>query len=113
VTRVRLLTGAVIGMGVLILIGLVVLVVGIINKASETPSAATARSTGQQTVAGLRSDAVSLGLPAGAKVLRMTDTRSGLAILVALPDGTQAIFVVPTHRKGPALRISVSGAAKQ
>ena len=38
---------------------------------------------------------------------------SGLAILVALPDGAQAIFVVPTHRKGPALRISVSGAAKQ
>jgi len=111
--RVRLLIGAVSWMGVLILIAVVMLVVGIINEAGETPTVSTSRSSVSQIVADLRSDPVSLGLPADARVLRMTDTRSGLAILVALPDGAQVIFVVPTHRKGSALRISVSGSASQ
>ncbi|MCY4237974.1 MAG: hypothetical protein OXC93_06440 [Rhodospirillaceae bacterium] len=111
--RVRLLIGAVIGMGVLILIAVVMLVVGIIDEAGETTTVSTSRSSLPQIVGDLRSDPVSLGLPAGAKVLRMTDTRSGLAILVAWPDGSQVIFVVPIHRKGPALRISVSNSENQ
>ncbi len=111
--RVRLLIGAVIGMGVLILIAVVMLVVGIIDETGEPPTVSTSRSSLPQIVGDLRSDPVSLGLPADTKVLRMTDTRSGLAILVALPDGTQVIFVVPIHRKEPALRISVSSSENQ
>ncbi len=105
-SRVRLLIGAVIGMGVLIVIGLVVLIAGIVYKAGETvgPEAAVPAAVGE-----LRTGAVSLGLPAGAKVLRMTDVRGALAVLVLLPSGEQVIYAVPLDRRQAPFRIRVTG----
>ena len=110
-TRERLLIGAVIGMGVLIVIGLVVLIAGIVYKAGETAGPETAGSeTGARAVVGkLRTDAVSLGLPAGAKVLRMTDVRGALAVLVLLPSGEQMIYTIPVDRRQAPFRIQVTG----
>lgn len=112
-TRERLLTSAVIGMGVLILIGLVVLVVGIVNKAADgaqDPSGAAAgRSDAMTADRAMRTDSVSLGLPAGVKVRRMSAVAGGIAILVERQGGALEIYVVPTHRKDPPLRIGVSG----
>ena len=115
-TRVRLLTSAVIGMGVLILIGLVALVIGIVNKAgnsddqtSRTQQASAARSVKAVGPAmALRQDPVSLGLPAGAEVLRMTAVQDGLAILIKQPGGGLVIYVVPTRKKAPPFRINVT-----
>ncbi len=105
-SRVRLLIGAVIGMGVLIVIGLVVLIAGIVYKAGETagPETAVPAAVGE-----LRTDAVSLGLPAGTKVLRMTDVRGALAVLVLLPSGEQVIYAVPLDRRQAPFRIRVTG----
>ena len=115
-TRVRLLTSAVIGMGILIMIGLVVLVIGIVTKAGsvgdpaaqtqQTPAARAARSAG--SVQALRQDTASLGLPAGTKVLRMTSVRDGLAILIERPGGKLVIYVVPTRRKAAPFRIDLT-----
>ena len=105
-SRVRLLIGAVIGMGVLIVIGLVVLIAGIVYKAGETAGPETAAPAAVGT---LRTDAVSLGLPAGTKVLRMTDVRGALAVLVLLPSGEQVIYAVPLDRRQAPFRIQVTG----
>ena len=105
-TRVRLLVGAVIGMGVLIAVGLVVLVAGIVYKAGEAEVPGTA---GPAAVGQLRTDAVSLGLPAAAKVLQITQVRGALAVLVRLPSGEQVIYAVPLDRRQPPLRIQVTG----
>lgn len=107
----RLLIGAVIGMGVLIVIGLVVLIAGIVYKAGET---AGPERTGSETAAPaafgkLRTGAVSLGLPAAAKVLRMTEVRGGLAVLVLMPSGEQVIYAVPLDRRQAPFRIQVTG----
>ena len=86
-TRVRLLTGTVIGMGVLILIGLIVLVIGIVYKAgvADGPETTAPQRGAAPAAAGeLRTDPVSLGLPAESIVLRMTNIRGGLAVLVRL-----------------------------
>lgn len=100
-SRVRLLVGAVIGMGVLILAGLVVLIAGIVYKAGEADGPAAA--------GGLRTDTVSLGLPAAAKVLQMTEVRGALAVLVRLPSGEQVIYAVPMDRRQAPFRIRVTG----
>lgn len=112
-TRVRLLTSAVIGMGILIMIGLIVLVIGIVTKAgsgddqtAQAQRAAAARSA--ISAPALRQDPVSLGLPAGAKVLRMTSVQDGLAVLIERPDGKLVIYVVPTRRKAAPFRIDVT-----
>ena len=105
-TRERLLIGAVIGMGVLIVVGLVVLIAGIVYKAGGTAGPETAART---VVGKLRTDAVSLGLPAGAKVLRMTDVRGALAVLVLLPSGEQVIYTIPVDRRQAPFRIQVTG----
>lgn len=105
-TRVRLLVGAVIGMGVLIAAGLVVLVAGILYKAGE---AEVPGSAGPADIGELRTDSVSLGLPAAAKVLRMTQVRGALAVLVRLPSGEQVIYAVPLDRRQPTFRIQVTG----
>ena len=110
-TRERLLIGAVIGMGVLIVIGLVVLIAGIVYKAGETAGLETGGSetAAPAAVGTLRTDTVSLGLPAGAKVLRMTDVRGALAVLVLLPSGEQVIYAVPLDRRQAPFRIRVTG----
>ena len=110
-TRVRLLVGAVIGMGVLIAAGLVVLVAGILYKAGEPKGSGTAGSeaAGPADIGKLRTDTVSLGLPAAAKVLRMTQVRGALAVLVRLPSGEQVIYAVPMDRRQPPFRIQVTG----
>ena len=110
-TRVRLLTGAVVGMAVLILIGLIVLVVGIVYKAGVADSPETTAPQGEAAPAAageLRTDPVSLGLPAESIVLRMTNIRGGLAVLVRLPSGEQVIYAVPIDRRQPPLRIQVT-----
>ena len=112
-TRVRLLTGAVIGMGVLILIGLVVLAVGIVYKAGEADRPEAAADPRPEappaTVPNMRTDPVSLGLPAASKVLRMTAVGGGVALLVLLPSGEQIVYVVPVNRRQPPFRIHVTG----
>lgn len=112
-TRVRLLTGAVIGMGVLILIGLVVLAVGIVYKAGEADRQEATmdprREAPPATVRNMRTDPVSLGLPAASKVLRMTAVGGGVALLVLLPSGEQVVYVVPANRRQPPFRIHVTG----
>ncbi|MDE0255473.1 MAG: hypothetical protein OYG32_11820 [Rhodospirillaceae bacterium] len=105
-TRVRLLVGAVIGMGVLIAVGLVVLVAGIVYKAGEAEVPGTAAPA---AVGKLRTDAVSLGLPAAAKVLQITQVRGALAVLVRLPSGEQVIYAVPLDRRQAPFRIQVTG----
>ncbi len=107
----RLLIGAAIGMGVLIVVGLVVLIAGIVYKAGETAGPETTGSeTAAPAAAGkLRTGAVSLGLPAAAKVLRMTEVRGGLAVLVSMPSGEQVIYAVPLHRRQAPFRIHVTG----
>ena len=110
-TRVRLLTGAMVGMAVLILIGLIVLVIGIVYKAGVADSPETTASQEEAapaTAAELRTDPVSLGLPAESMVLRMTNIRGGLAVLVRLPSGEQVIYAVPIDRRQPPLRIQVT-----
>ena len=57
----------------------------------------------------LRTDPVSLGLPAGAEVLRMTAVGRALAVLTRLPSGAQIIHVVPLDRRQAPLRIRVAG----
>ena len=106
-----LLVGAVIGMGVLIAVGLIVLVVGIVYKAGEAegPGPAGSETAAPAAIGKLRTDAVSLGLPAAAKVLRMTQVRGALAVLVLLPSGEQVIYAVPVDRRQPPLRIQVTG----
>ncbi len=106
-TRVRLLVGAVIGMGVLIAVGLVVLVAGIVYKAGGT--AGGTESPGPADIGKLRTDAVSLGLPAAAKVLQITQVRGALAVLVRLPSGEQVIYAVPMDRRQAPFRIQVTG----
>ena len=97
----RLLIGAVIGMGVLIAVGLAVLIAGIVYRAGE--------ADGPAAVGKLRTDTVSLGLPAAAKVLQITEVRGALAVLVRLPSGEQAIYAVPLDRRQPPVRIQVTG----
>ena len=108
----RLLVSAVIGMGVLIAVGLVVLIVGIVYRAGEAEGPGTAGSGPAVPAAAgkLRTDAVSLGLPAAARVLRMTEVRGALAVLVLLPSGEQVIYAVPLDRRQVPLRIKVTGA---
>lgn len=112
-TRVRLLTGAVVGMGVLIVIGLVVLIVGIVYKAGETDRTEATADSGRTalpaTVRNMRADPVSLGLPAASKVLRMTEVGGGVALLVVLPSGEQVVYVVPVDRSQKPFRIHVTG----
>lgn len=112
-TRVRLLTGAVVGMGVLILIGLAVLIVGIVYKAGETDRPEATADPGPAmlpaTVRTMRTDPVSLGLPAASKVLRMTAVGGGVALLVLLPSGEQVVYVVPVNRRQPPFRIHLTG----
>ena len=112
-TRVRLLTGAVIGMGVLILIGLIVLAAGIVYKAGETDRPEATADPGQKalpaTGRNMRTDLVSLGLPAASKVLRMAGVGGGVALLVLLPSGEQIVYVVPVNRRQPPFRIHVTG----
>ena len=107
----RLLVGAVIGMGVLIAVGLVVLIAGIVYKAgeSEGPGMAASEPAGPAAIGKLRTDAVSLGLPAAAKVLQITQVRGALAVLVRLPSGEQVIYAVPLDRRQPPFRIQVTG----
>ncbi|MYI48874.1 MAG: hypothetical protein F4114_07285 [Rhodospirillaceae bacterium] len=107
----RLLIGAVIGMGVLIVIGLVVLIAGIVYKAGETagPEMTGSETAAPAAVGKLRTGAVSLGLPAAAKVLRMTEVRGGLAVLVLMPSGEQVIYAVPLDRRQAPFRIQVTG----
>ena len=105
-----MLIGAVIGMGLLIAVGLIVLIVGIVYKAGDTDRP---RETGFRTAApaaggGLRTDAVSLGLPAGTRVLRMTEVRGALAVLVLLPSGEQVIYAVPMERRQAPFRIRIT-----
>ena len=104
----RWLIGAVIGMGVLIVIGLAVLVAGIVYKAGDGdgagPEAVAPAAAGK-----LRTGVLSLGLPAAAKVLRMTEVRGGLALLVLMPSGEQVIYAVPLDRRQPPFRIRVTG----
>ena len=102
-TRVRLLVVAVIGMGVLIVAGLIVLVAGIVYKAGGT------NGPGPADIGKLRTDSVSLGLPAAAKVLQITQVRGALAVLVLLPSGEQVIYAVPLDRRQPPFRIQVTG----
>ena len=121
-TRVRLLVGAVIGMGVLIALGLVVLIAGLVYRAGEAQGPATAGSAtaapetaapetaAPASVGRLRTDTVSLGLPAAAKVLRVTEVRGALAVLVLLPSGAQVIYAVPLDRRQAPIRIQVTGA---
>ncbi len=120
-THQRFLTAAVIGMGVLILIGLIALAVGVARKAGGGDGAgATAAEPGRpvaETAAGpalpLRTDPVSLGLPAGAEVLRMTPVGRALAVLTRLPSGAQIIHVVPLDSRQAPLRIRVAGPAAE
>lgn len=109
-TRVRLLVGAVIGMGVLIAVGLVVLVAGIVYKAGEAEVPGTA---GAADIGKLRTDSVSLGLPAAAKVLQITQVRGALAVLVRLPSGEQVIYAVPMDRRQAPFRIQVTGPGRK
>lgn len=102
-TRVRLLVGAVIGMGVLIVAGLIVLIAGIVYKAGGTDG------LGPTAIGELRTDSVSLGLPAAAKVLQITQVRGALAVLLLLPSGEQVIYAVPLDRRQPPFRIQVTG----
>lgn len=110
-TRVRLLVGAVIGMGVLIVVGLIVLFAGIVYKAGGTVTAGMPGSemAAPAFVGKLRTDAVSLGLPTAAKVLRMTEIRGALAVLVLLPSGEQVIYAVPMDRRQAPFQIKVTG----
>ena len=103
----RWLVGAVIGMGVLIAAGLVVLVAGIVYKTGGT--AGGTETPGPADIGKLRTDAVSLGLPAAAKVLQMTQVRGALAVLVRLPSGEQVIYAVPLDRRQAPFRIQVTG----
>lgn len=114
-TRVRLLVGAVIGMGVLIAIGMVVLVAGIVFKAgdAEGPGPAGSETAAPAAAGKLRTDAVSLGLPAAAKVLQMTQVRGALAVLVLLPSGEQVIYAVPLDRRQAPFRIQVTGPGRK
>ena len=107
----RLLTGAVIGMGVLIVAGLIVLIAGIVYKAGGTggPERAGSGTAAPAAIGTLRTDTVSLGLPAAAKVLRMTEVRGALAVLVLLPSGEQVIYAIPTDRRQAPFRIRVTG----
>ena len=111
----RFLTAAVIGMGVLILIGLIALAVGVARKAGGGDGAGAAA---QEAAAGpalpLRTDPVSLGLPAGTEVLSMTAVgRHALAVLTRLPSGAQIIHVVPLDSRQAPLRIRVAGPAAE
>lgn len=110
-TRVRLLVGAVIGMGVLIVVGLIVLFAGIVYKAGEadSPGIAGSETAAPVAVGKMRTDTVSLGLPAAAKVLRMTEVRGALAVLVLMPSGAQVIYAVPIDRRQAPFRINVTG----
>ena len=111
----RLLTGAVIGMGVLIVAGLIVLIAGIVYKAGGTDgperagSGTAAPAAAPNAIGTLRTDTVSLGLPAASKVLRMTEVRGALAVLVLLPSGEQVIYAIPTDRRQAPFRIRVTG----
>ncbi len=107
----RLLIGAVIGMGVLIAIGLIVLFAGIVYKAggTDSPGKAGSEMAAPAAAGKLRTDTVSLGLPAAAKVLRMTEVRGALAVLVLLPSGEQVIYAIPTDRRQAPFRIQVTG----
>ena len=110
-TRERLLIGAVIGMGVSILIGLIVLIVGIVYKAGVADGPEATAPQGKATPASsgdMRTDPVSLGLPAESNVLQMMQIRGGLAVLVRLPSGEQVIYAVPLDRSRPPLRIQVT-----
>lgn len=104
--RTRILIGAVIGMGVLIAIGLVVLIAGIVYKAGEAADPATTAPT---ALGAMRTDPVSLGLPAGAKVVQMTEVGGALALLVLLPTGEQVVYAVPLDRPQPPFRLRVTG----
>lgn len=107
----RLLIGAVIGMGVLIAVGLIALIAGIVYKAGGTdgPERASSEAAAPAAAGTLRTDTVSLGLPAAAKVLRMTEVRGALAVLVLLPSGEQVIYAIPTDRRQAPFRIRVTG----
>jgi len=100
----------VIGMGILILIGLVALVIGLVSKAGSGDDQASAaqQTSAARSAPALRQDPVSLGLPAGSKVLRMTSVQDGLAILIEQPGGRLVIYVVPTRRKTAPFRINVT-----
>ena len=111
-TRVRLLTGAVIGMGVLILAGLVALVIGIVNKAGDDGRGATpdTKTTRHQVRVPLvpRTGVESLNLPTGAIVLKMTAVSSGLVVLVKMPSGEQIIYMMPLYKKQKPFRINLT-----
>lgn len=75
-------------MGVLIVAGTVALVVAIVQRAS---------GSGEGTTLGV----VTLGQPAGTRILAITEAEDRLAVLVARPDGERVLLVDP--RRGRVL----------
>jgi len=77
-------------------------------RVRDGPRAPGFRTAAPAAVGGLRTDAVSLGLPAGTKVLQMTEARGALAVLVLRPSGAQAIYAVPLDRRQAPFRIQIT-----
>jgi hypothetical protein len=99
-----LLKFAVIGMGVLIVVGVAALGYGLATRGG---SLMRAPADAQRALA------VPLGLPAGTQVRHVAMGERGVAIHVEVPGQGPQVFVVPLSGAGPILRIAVTGEAEK
>lgn len=111
----RLLKISIATMSVLIVIGVIALVYGLIQK---TGGSATEAKNGDPPRPAMASagrvkegpSIQSLGLPAGTEIKQMTAGGGSLALYVQIPDKGRWIYILPLSGKGTVIKIPFSGA---
>lgn len=107
----RALKGLVIGMGVLIVIGLVVVVIALIERAGDLDDGAPAQSAASKIKHAFGDVAVTL--PPGAKVVATTTDAGRLIVHLRLADGTARVLVLDLATGKPLGAIRLAPAAAQ
>lgn len=81
----KVLKGLVVVMGILILAGLAVITITLVGRSSSSSG-------------GGAFDGLSLGLPAGSRVVSSAASGARLALTVRLPDGSERVVIVDMAR---------------